>query len=517
LAVQTEQMRNWKWRGGLLLICISGTLMVWSLAEKQLHDDSEMFQYRNYDKMIQRMKELNTSYPDIVDLFVAQEKFNLPYPEVLMCVEEGVPTPCKQYVMRITNESTLQIGNDTRPEVFFSGALHGNERIGPQTTMELAILMTTYATSFAKMDDEAKRKNDPTLKSKEWIWKLLNSRTVYIIPMTNAHGYFLNKREENGIDPNRDFNYATAPDCMKTMTARVINELWREHMFQLAITFHGGMRALTYEWGSPNHDTKDGVEHKSQRSPDDFSQVELGDALSMFSGAFSDGEYYKTGTMNDVVYGVNGGMEDWGYAASWENSFIPEGNSLPFSPCKPVTYGGYDEDKTIYTNFTNRAFNILVETSNDKEPDASTLGLLSDIYDVDLENYSMQDFIVGHVPQNIRMSLLLIDIVQPYVRWVSIHPGSHKDIISSDFQLTPAEEALSFEVDESILTASSCKARTNHTIHSCHYSNGSCLIEDMGKQSQSIRFTWEALGSFYVDNTHIEISTDKSFPATCTI
>ena len=44
--------------------------------------------------------------------------------------------PCRQYYIRITNENTLaqdmekNSGVDTRPEVFFSGALHGNERIG---------------------------------------------------------------------------------------------------------------------------------------------------------------------------------------------------------------------------------------------------------------------------------------------------------------------------------------------------------------------------------------------------
>jgi len=28
---------------------------------------------------------------------------------------------------------------------------------------------------------------------------------------------------------------------------------------------------------------------------------------------------YRTGAITDVVYGVEGGMEDWAYAAGWEN------------------------------------------------------------------------------------------------------------------------------------------------------------------------------------------------------
>ena len=45
----------------------------------------------------------------------------------------------------------------------------------------------------------------------------------------------------------------SASQCMQTTAARAVNELWREHLFQLAITFHGGMRAISYEWGSTNH------------------------------------------------------------------------------------------------------------------------------------------------------------------------------------------------------------------------------------------------------------------------
>ena len=28
---------------------------------------------------------------------------------------------------------------------------------------------------------------------------------------------------------------------------------------------------------------------------------------------------YKTGPITDIVYGVEGGMEDWAYGAGWEN------------------------------------------------------------------------------------------------------------------------------------------------------------------------------------------------------
>ncbi|RHY41607.1 hypothetical protein DYB34_012700, partial [Aphanomyces astaci] len=88
------------------------------------------------------------------------------------------------------------------------------------------------------------------------------------------------------------------------------------------------------------------------------------------------------GTMNDVVYGVYGGMEDWAYAASWENSFASD--SI-FTPCTPTQYGPYPAHKTTYNNQTHRAFNILVETSDLKRPAQTALGLRSSLYDVDLQ------------------------------------------------------------------------------------------------------------------------------------
>jgi hypothetical protein len=38
-----------------------------------------------------------------------------------------------------------------------------------------------------------------------------------------------------------------------TTAARAVNEAWRAHLVQASVTFHGGMVAVAYEWGSRNH------------------------------------------------------------------------------------------------------------------------------------------------------------------------------------------------------------------------------------------------------------------------
>ncbi|OQS00571.1 hypothetical protein ACHHYP_03411 [Achlya hypogyna] len=437
---------------------------------------ADVFRYRTYPEMVATMKDLNASVPSIVDLFVAQERYGLPYPPALQCEEAGIATPCKQYVLRITNESTL---DPARPQVFFSGALHGDERVGPQATMELALLLVKYATAYATQPSS----NPKIRATQEWMWRLVNTRAIYLMPMTNAHGYHKNKREENGIDPNRDYNYKTDGKCMEAMTSRAVNEVWRDHLFQLAVTFHGGMRCVTYEWGSPNHMPNN---DRSERSPDDTSQVQLGDALSRFAGPFDDGDYYPTGTMNDIVYGVYGGMEDWAYAASWENQFASE---PIFTPCKPTQYGGYPAEKTIYNNVTHRAFNILVETSDLKQPLPGSLGAKAAIYEADLETLATAP--EGHVPQNIRLGLLLIDMVQPYVRWVSAKAEWGR--IATPAQCFPRPESGDIVVD--CRTTDECLVSTSAT---------------------HLRMAWEVLGSFHVDATFLQVSTDPEFLSSTT-
>ena len=46
---------------------------------------------------------------------------------------------------------------------------------------------------------------------------------------------------------------------------RVVNEVWREHVFQLAVTFHGGMVGMAYEWGT--------LDHPHKKDKDGFWQV----------------------------------------------------------------------------------------------------------------------------------------------------------------------------------------------------------------------------------------------------
>jgi hypothetical protein len=137
-----------------------------SLVLAQGSDAVTTYGYRSYADIMDVFLDLNATYPGLVDMFDAQSEFGLPSPG--SCGVES----CKHWVVRITNEASLP--DPYRPEVFFSGALHGNERIGPNTVTELALLLVN---------------NYGLSEPNPWLKRLVDTRSIWIMPMTNALGY----------------------------------------------------------------------------------------------------------------------------------------------------------------------------------------------------------------------------------------------------------------------------------------------------------------------------------------
>ena len=84
--------------------------------------------------------------------------------------------------------------NPSKPQVYISGAVHGNERMGPHV---VAYLTEYLVTNYDK---------DPFVRH------LLEQREIIMTPFVNAYGYANNVREEladdgSFYDINRDFPY----------------------------------------------------------------------------------------------------------------------------------------------------------------------------------------------------------------------------------------------------------------------------------------------------------------------
>ena len=126
-----------------------------------------------------------------------------------------------------------------------------------------------------------------SVAQRTWLTVLATRRETIIIPTANCLGYMQNKRGDAGFDPNRDFSYSRRDDrCFQSASARIFRALMERSIVQTVVTYHGGMVALGYEWGSKNH-----LKPKD-KSPDDVAHRDIALKMKLFGGSFANEKAY---------------------------------------------------------------------------------------------------------------------------------------------------------------------------------------------------------------------------------
>ena len=438
------------------------------------------------------------AYPDDSDLIVAQGEEDAYY----LNLENGF------FNQPNVNggERGARSGWKFIPDVFLSGSVHGNERVGPTSLLEMSELMVeaAYCESLPRMrfkpskshtDESVETEEEATTTElweaelasaltcrqdlatnkgvpspyRQWLARLVSTRRTIVIPTANALGYSRNEREEEKVDPNRDFPFdissSKSNECMQTIAGRSINELFRSHLFPIGLTFHGGMEVIGYEWGAPTYLNKD--------APDAAAQNTIASAYSRYSNGFKGHVPYDFGSMNDKVYYVRGGMEDWAFAGSWDPDRVVK--------CTPTTFGGYPREKTMYNNSTLRAFNMLVETSDPKTPPRSELGKRTHplISSNGVEN--------GHIARNLRLALLAVDVVEPYLAIRGVEGIEFEDDVVPGMNLRRYNGASYFENSKTV------------------------WVPDM--TFRSINISWSVGGVFSIDETQLVFGLWDALPS----
>lgn len=379
--------------------------------------------------------------------------------------------------------------------MFLSGELHGDERVGPTAVIEYAIFLlqnrayydSTYRTITQFSSSEGKASLRERVHFAESTFhphyaSILDSRDIFIMPMTNAWGYYFKqyvtflsyseRRTERGIDVNRDFpfDYTSPPyNCFQSESSRAVQELYYHNMFMATITFHGGMQSITYEWG-------DGYNKQLRaKSPDHFAMKSVSELLNQFSN-----HAYLVGATNDVVYPVRGGMEEWGYAGSWFNTT----NAVATVPSTCRTY------PVRMTQLSNRCMTLLVEATNVKTPREATLG--------DRE----QLFARGDkTPVNtlLRQCLLLSDVLRP--------SGSRPEVVNGSEGDDGVNRVDSDELgnDYGNLSNSGYSSQSNNDNSSqSNNDNSSQSNNDNNQPSNNYNIIhWNVDGCFHVDWTEV--------------
>lgn len=259
---------------------------------------------------------------------------------------------CETLIVTMTD---FEYNSFTKKQTFISGLVHGDEVLGANILSELAILLCSYSNT-----------NSNNYDAPEYVKNMLKDFEIIFTPTTNAYGYYHNIREElvntSRVDPNRDFPYfngnkSDESKCMVTIAARTVNEILLENLFINGISLHGGTNVIGYVWGNFIHFKKPNY---STEAPDYIATKTLGSIMQLYSDSQVKSSNtnakipkYVLGDMTSTVYAVDGGMEDWAYAGSWENKALMSANSKvrkSIYHCNPYSYKNYPIIKTIYDN-----------------------------------------------------------------------------------------------------------------------------------------------------------------------
>ena len=419
---------------GHILVLVISLCFARGLADTQFKDLS-------YNDLENRLKELNSKaakyftaaniWPD-VGAFTQSTG-------VVKTIIKGGAEGCSPSILQVTHVSSHKKDVE-RPQILVSGEIHGNERIGPQAALFAAQLLVWAGKCLvheSRRDCDRLADMGVTEEEQEWLAFLGSRRDTYIAPTLNCLGYKQNRRDDNGIDPNRDFPYGRGDKrCLRSGTAKVTYLIMRNLLVHSVVTYHGGMVALGYEWGSMNH------RRPSDKSPDHAAHADMAQAMALFAGKHPTrmgrtgaakptavagskattvlekkqklhkspkGTFYRPATMNSIVYPVAGGMEDWCYAAGFDPKELKNCTVFRELPMSRYVSSSPERDAADI-----KALTFIVETADHKKPLDETLGTNSRPLDYNVPVLP-ENGAGGHVPRNARLALAAIDMAQPYI------------------------------------------------------------------------------------------------------
>lgn len=392
----------------------------------------------SYADLMHKTRKVAEENEDIFEYLEGHSLYSDVLPESI-CNGEKMQFP----IIRATNFRKSREEINKLPHVFLIGPIHGDEIVGAHVLVYF--LYKLAAEKHGKF------------------WDLLNTRMLIILPSSNTQGFCMNKRENNGLDANRDFPYAVSPQaCMITPSSRIVNEIVRDHLIVSAVVFHGGDNSITYPWGNNKH---------GPISPDNIAFSAVASELQKVTGFFPklNIQQYRIGTMTEVVYPVDGGLEDWIYGASWDKDNIPV--------CAPSTAPHYPPEKTQYNDYTNRGFIYLVEAGWDKEPDSSTFGK---------EKYWDNQ---GHVSRNMLLVERIAELTRPEVFFQNWTYDKSND--SGEITFIPKGCLLLDEVTliATLWSESQGRKEVKQIVENCKQAGVPCssVVEIHGEKMASIR------------------------------
>ena len=374
-----------------------------------IYSEKSTYSYYKYDEIIENFEKLSQTCSQYIRIDTSQDRYHLN--STKGCGKDN----CINLIVFLTDFDSYTLD---RPTYYVSGSVHGDEVIGVSSILELA---KYFCDSY-------------NLNKNSLYHNILKNKLIILTPMTNAHGYYNNRRDDiiynpksnnwEFFDANRDYPYlATSSEttikCMRTITARTINEIFNEFIIIGSLTFHAGDSVLGYAWGNFVHVTKKNNNYISTEAPDFQAFYEMGKIMQKLTISEDNKKKIKDLKLADMssgVYPLNGALEDWAYAGSWENGVNEKLgiNDKPIKKCESDTFSGYNLNwDDLNYDYKLRCIMYLVEASESKNPKKELFGIKNS--NENIFDFEKSKNFFGLVPRNLRLIYSAVDLISASV------------------------------------------------------------------------------------------------------
>ena len=135
--------------------CLTTLWLIWASTCTTCEGRGRAYGEWSLQKIHAKLHEWEQLYPDFVTLTTAQDAYGLPRaggPED--CPFDEGADGCLNYILTVQDKLTHPVGSRSAkhlPAVMLSGALHGDERVGPTVVMETVGLLLEAASCESKL------------------------------------------------------------------------------------------------------------------------------------------------------------------------------------------------------------------------------------------------------------------------------------------------------------------------------------------------------------------------------
>ena len=216
--------------------------------------------YRSFDEVIEVMRQLEQSRPDLVEVVQYGES------------ARGLPL----LALKLSDNVKA---DENEPELLLTAATHGDEII----TTEVLVRMIEEAVSSYGADTR-------------WT-NLIHDREIYFVPVVNPDGFTRAQRYEGLQDPNRSYPYPEKVDAKPTPSIAALIQFFESRDFAGSIDFHAYGEMIMYPWAY----TYSEVDSKDKNT---FHQL---------TQKMAETNSYKYGPISKVIYVAKGSSADYYY------------------------------------------------------------------------------------------------------------------------------------------------------------------------------------------------------------